>query len=279
MIQGAAATVVRSNVSRNGRDGIQVSISGSARVGILNDGSAYAGNTIDGNGGHGISVTNASGAAVGGNTITGNGTDASFGRPFGIVVSASGVSVVGGNNIAGNVGSGVSANASRVVVGDGSFGLPIQNTISGNGFRDDTTNSRGGAFAFQAGAIDIREATIWGNAGAGVSAFEGGVVDVRQNTTIFGNVFSAPGLYGGHGVSAGLRSVARVRETVSIAGNAGAGVYVENGSAVDFRGVSTITENSGYGLNCTGTEASFSGVTTGITGNQSGDIAPTCTGF
>jgi hypothetical protein len=115
--------------------------------------------------------------------------------------------------------------------------------------------------------------------GGGVIAFENGVVDLREGTTSTANVSLGPGLYGGHGVAASFRSVARVRETVSISGNQGAGVYLESGGAVDLRNAPVITGNSLYGLACVGAEASFSGVTANITGNAPGDIAPSCTGF
>lgn len=153
------------------------------------------------------------------------------------------------------------------------------NTITGNGFLDDLGAARGGVLAAQGGAINVRQATISANAAGGAIAFGNSVVDVRDNTTISGNVFFSLGAYGGHGVVASLRSVARVRDGASILGHPGAGVYIESGGALDVRLGSSVSGNSGYGLSCVGLEASFSGNTSGITGNAAANIAPTCTGF
>jgi hypothetical protein len=78
-------------------------------------------------------------------------------------------------------------------------------------------------------------------------------------------------------------STVRIRGNSNVNDNAGDGVLVENGSAVEFStfggGTTTVSGNVGFGLNCLGAEASFTGVTTGIAANGAGTIAAACTGF
>ncbi|MFQ5990500.1 MAG: right-handed parallel beta-helix repeat-containing protein [Candidatus Methylomirabilales bacterium] len=165
------------------------------------------------------------------------------------------------------VGTGGSA-----LIGSSGFDLPTANTISGNGFLDPV---KGGIFAFLGGAIDVRNATITGNDGAGVQAFENGFITLRNSTVK---------LSATHGVTAFLRSTVRLRDGSAIRNNPGDGVRIGAGSAVDFRSgvVTTVTESGGFGLECFGDEASFSGNTSGIASapsNASGAISPGCTGF
>jgi len=113
------------------------------------------------------------------------------------------------------------------------------------------------------------------------------VTDIRA-TTITANTVQADAspfsFNGGHGIVLGLRSTLRVRLGSDISNNAGDGVQIASGSAVDFRGdvISTVSGNGGFGLRCFSPEDSFSGNTSGIdsgTPNAAGGIAPACTPF
>lgn len=281
-IEGASATVINSTISGNTQTGVLVVNAGSARIGITNL-NQFAGNTISNNQSNGIHVAIGGSAFIGGNTISGNGTNSTavFGR-FGIGVFQASATLAGNNSVQNNAASGVFVRAGSVLIGDPGFGLPTANTISGNGFGDPT---KAGIFAFAGGMIDVRNATITGNSGAGAQAFLNGVIELRSSTAS-SNIFASAGFNGGHGVIAGLRSTARLRGGTTVQNNAGDGIQIFTGSAVDFRGapdpVSIVTGNGGFGLQCFGTEASFSGDTSGIApapSNTSGAISPGCTGF
>jgi parallel beta-helix repeat protein len=171
LVEAASATITSSTISSNAATGIKVMSGGGARIGIPDHSvgaTAYAGNTISNNGSSGIDVFDSAGASIGGNTISGNGTDpnASFGQ-FGIFVHSANADIVGKNTITGNVGSGILLlSGATVFIGDSAWGLPTDNTISGNGFGLPT--NPGGILAFMGTSLDIRNATITGNANFGM---------------------------------------------------------------------------------------------------------------
>jgi len=279
-VEGGAATVINSTISGNGRTGIIVHNGGSARIGITNRNDP-AGNMITGNSGSGIGVANGGSAYLADNTISGNGiiNPASTACCFGLHVTHATASLAGGNTISGNAGSGVFVRAGSVLIGDPGFDLPTGNIISDNGASNPT---RGGIQAFQGGMADVRDATITGNHGGGAQASENGVIELR-NSTIGASVFVSPGFDGGHGVVGSLRSTVRLRGGSIVQNNAGDGVRITNGSAADFRGApdpaSSVTGNTGFGLNCFGADTFYSGNTSGVTGNGAGQISGTCTLF
>ena len=271
-------TVLNTTLSRNGHHGIEVANSGSGRIGIRDDQTAYAGNTIVNNGGHGLHISDGAGASIGGNTIHGNGTNPTLGWSFGVNILGASAVLVGNNSVQGNAGTGVFVSrGGNATIGSPGWGLPIANTISANGF---TAADKGGIGAYRGAVIDVRDATISGNHGAGVQAHQDSIILLRAST-VSSNVFASSGFNGGHGILAGLRSTVRLRDGSAVQNNAGDGVQISDGSAVDFRFgvVSTVTGNGGYGLQCLDGEASYSGVTSGIGSNTLGAISPTCTGF
>jgi parallel beta-helix repeat protein len=117
---------------------------GSGRIGITNS-DQYAGNTISNNGGDGIHLQYGATALTGGNTISGNGTDPStLIDRSGIALFHATAAIVGDNKITGNHGAGIIARSSSLRLGEGRFGLPPGNEISGNGI----STFEGGVFAF-----------------------------------------------------------------------------------------------------------------------------------
>jgi Right handed beta helix region len=268
-IEGANATIAFSTIVNNAQRGIGVSNAGSARIGILNDSSAYAGNTISGNGANGIQVSNGSSAAIGGTTITGNGTAATvFGRS-GVFVFQATADVVGNNAITNNGESGVFALASHVTVGDPGFGLPIGNTISGNG---GIGPNNGGIFAFQGSVIRVNSATINNNVGPAVQAFENGVVELLGTTAV-----TALGSGGTAGALVQFGSTLRVRDGASIVSATGDGIQASNLTAVNIRDGNTVS-GAGFGVLCFTTgpsaasAATLSGNLAGVTGGTGSDV-------
>jgi parallel beta-helix repeat protein len=287
-VEGGSATVINSTISGNTDVGILLTAGGNGRIGI-NTLNQYAGNTISTNGAHGIHITYGASALIGGNKITGNGTTPNhplFDRS-GISLFSATASIVGNNEITGNAGAGVSARSSSLRIGDGSLNLPTANSISGNG----VPTSEGGVDAFIGTAVDIRNATINGNAGNGVSgsgssvrirdstihgnigptgitAFLGTSLDIR-NTEVSGNT--------GIGVTLTTRSVGRIRES-TILNNASDGIRIVFGSSISFVAPVNVTGNGGFGLQCGDPESSFVNFFAGG-GNGSGDVSPACTGF
>ena len=235
-VEGGNATILFSTITGNAAEGVVVSNAGSARIGILNGNTGYGGNTISGNV-TGIGVFHSGAAYIGGNTI-----DANTG--FGVNVGGANTSLVGGNTIRNNGQTGVFVRAGQVLIGDTGFGLPIENTISGNGA---TGPNNGGIFAFQNGSILVTNATISGNAGAAVQSFEAGVIELRGSTAV-----TVPP--GGTTVGAIVQfgSTFRVRDTASIVSSTSHGIQASNLSSVSIRDGNTIQGNGpgAFGVQC-----------------------------
>jgi hypothetical protein len=62
--------------------------------------------------------------------------------------------------------------------------------------------------------------------------------------------------------------------------NTGNGIFLVQGAALLLQDPAvTVTGNAQFGLQCGGSEASYGGNITGISGNTGGDVSPNCTGF
>ncbi len=247
-VEGGSATVINSAISSNANAGIVVSVSGSARIGIT-DQNQYAGNTISNNQGSGIIVSNSGGASIGGNTISGNGTNPnSLFAWFGILVDGASAILVGSNTITGNSGSGVLAQrSSGVRIGHPALGLPIANSITGNGIMPNVPN--GGVYGIQGASFEFRSTTISNNTGNGINLY--------------------------------LHSTARIFDG-SVSNNAGNGILLAVGGGLQLLDPPVIiTGNTQFGLQCFGNESSFTGNISGISvnGNTLGGVSTSCTGF
>jgi len=170
LVEAASATITNSTISSNAAAGILVKSGGGARIGIPDrsvGATSYAGNMIKDNQSDGIEIFDGAGADIGGNTISGNGTNlnAPWGQ-FGIFVDHANADIVGGNTIKDNVGSGILLKSGSVLIGDRGYGLPTDNAITGNGFG--SSDNPGGILAFMGTSLDIRDATITGNADFGI---------------------------------------------------------------------------------------------------------------
>lgn len=170
LVEAASATITNSTISLNAAAGILVKSGGGARIGIIDrsvGATSYAGNTIKDNQSNGIEIFDSAGADIGGNTISGNGTNPNvpWGQ-YGIFVDNAHADIVGGNTITGNAGSGILLVSGAVLIGDAGYGLPTDNAITGNGFGSPT--NPGGILAFMGTSLDIRDATITGNANFGI---------------------------------------------------------------------------------------------------------------
>jgi hypothetical protein len=230
-IESGSATLTNNEIQNNSQWGIITSNGASARIGISNQGQ-YEGNTIANNGEGGILITVGAAAFVGGNTISGNGTNQKSTARVGINVFDSVADIVGGNTITNHPSSGVLIHASRVRIGNRSFGSSV-NTISQNGSQIAHANfpfANGGVFAYVDAAIDIMDAIISGNTGSGVALV------FRSNATI---------------------------TAAQITKNTAGGVDLETGSAVIFElfqsSPASVTGNSVADLRCGGTDLRYTG--------------------
>jgi hypothetical protein len=249
-IDSASAVVIGSQLTQNGRFGVNVSDSASGRIGIDNKNDP-SGNVISSNGGSGINISYGSGAFIAMNDIIGNGTNAAPGGPrFGIGMNSASADIIGGNTISGNAGQGINMRTSSVSMGDTNFGFTSVNTISGNG----SAALPGGIFAFLGSSLNIQNAVISGNNGFGM------ILSLRSQAQIAGST---------------------IQNNLAAPPNLGEGIRLVFGSALFAANpVGTITGNAGFGLNCTDGETSV--INTGLLGigvNGQGGVAPTCTGF
>ena len=241
------------------------------RAGIVVDGSwaRIINCTIQNNVG-GITVANGASAVIGvtdrfvaaGNTIRQN---AGFGINivFGAVATVAmntitqntgiGISVFhatavisGGNTISANPSGGVVATASRVALGDAGIGLTTVNQVSENGSPVGT----GGVFAGVGTSMFIRDAQIQANNGAGL------IISLRSSVQMTGT---------------------------TIRNNANDGIRLVLGAALlPLAPVSTITGNTGAGIQCADSESSVVNTIptiASVSGNFGGDVSASCTSF
>ena len=277
------ALIVNTTISNN-LNGITVRNGSSARIGIAEGTPTLVGNTITQNRRAGIVVSEGASADIGGNLINFNGTEA-VGNRFGIGVFGASALLAGGNTIEDNPSSGIFAfRGSKVIVGSGFGAIPTLNTIRRNGAAGLVSNQAAGILAGFGVALDVRDAVITANTGGGIQIFEHAVADIR-NTDITNNTALTPGINdfnGGQGITANLRSTVRLRSVTEIKNNAGNGIIISGGSAIDLGGsteVSIVTGNVGAGLQCIGPEASVTGDQTGIGANTGGGVSASCSGF
>ena len=258
---GANGTVDGCTVQSTGRDGVVVD---GANARVIN-------NTVIGNR-HGIVFVNGSNGAIGltdrsaagGNTVsenTGTGILIAAGSVATVTMNqviqngtGAGVfqataSIAGGNVITGNPGGGLVTTAAKVVLGDPAPGGSTVSTFSANG----TLSQTGGVFAGIGTSMTMRDADISSNNGAGL------IVSLRSQVQMSGT---------------------------RIQNNANDGIRLVLGSAMlPLSPVSTVSGNSGFGVNCSDPESSIVNLVgpnppiVALSGNTAGNIASTCTQF
>lgn len=154
--QGSSARIINNTIENNlSGDGIQVGENSSARIGILAGSDTTASpNTIQGNGGRGITVSRYSNARIVGNTIANNFSD-------GVRVVRVSHAEISDNEIRGNGGDGIEVGQNSGVnlgndTGTGIFDLPNDTTAN---------NSGSGIRCFTNSYADGRLGTLNGNSG------------------------------------------------------------------------------------------------------------------
>ena len=253
-VDAASGTVINSQVSQNARMGVGVFNGGTARIGIDNFNVA-GGNTISANGVNGIHIVYGSTALVAANQVTGNGTNPSAAfSGNGVNIANATANVIGGNTISGNTGPGINLRSGSVNHGDANFDMSTVNTITGNG----NPTFTGGISGFLGSALSIRDAVISNNVGFGV------VLAVRSTAQI------------GNSTIQNNRAIPGAVPGTVIAGD---GIQLQRGSAVlGITPNSNVTQNDGFGVNCTDLESSVANTAAlGIGINARGGVA--CTGF
>lgn len=237
-IEGASATVTNNTIGGNKKKGITVSSAGNARIGIT-EGDQPRPNTIENNVYEGIEISNSAAAYILANTIQNNGLT-TF-RP-GVAINRATGRLMGDNAIQGNGGHGVAVNLGALFQGKGDFFdlTPGPDLITNNGY-------------------------------SGISGWNGASLDIR-NATIYGNIEN--------GIALSLRSTLRIYDS-TVSTNLNHGISVYDGSAASFNhptgNPAVISDNVHWGVFCGDLESSYTGGTTGVTGNGSGQVS--CTGF
>jgi hypothetical protein len=239
-IDSSSVVVVGSLVTGNGRFGVIVTNGGSARIG-LDSLNATSGSAITGNGAYGLGASLGGSVYVAMTEISGNGTDAaSVIGRGGVSVSGGVVTFIGGNTISGNASAGVNATRGGIVT--------VGDSSFGLGTVNTISQNDGpGIFGFMGTSIRVQDAVITANAafGLGLSLRSQGQL---VSSTIQGN-------------AEGIRLVF------------GSGLFVSPPS-------STVSNNTGYGVQCTDGESSLVNTQLlGLGGNTLGGVSPTCTGF
>jgi parallel beta-helix repeat protein len=259
-VEGGNVTLTGNDISLNAVAGIGATVGGILKIGI-SDKNSYDGNTISQNGSSGIHMSIGSSAQIGGNTISGNGkTNSLFGRA-GVIVAYSSAFFTGGNIIAGNVSSGIIAHGASVGIESGTMlGLPVNqdtyNKINGNG-----------------SYLGRNDCDIMGMMGSSLTI---GYTDIGTTAT---NSTS--------GLCLQMRSTARIVGPTTISGNQN-GISLSSGGGLITNDYLSVTGNTNWGLTCSGDESSITPYTinaegkkvvTGISGNGSGNVTDSCTGF
>jgi parallel beta-helix repeat protein len=232
-IEGASARLTN-NVIRSNWKGVEVNTSGSARLGINDDGSAGVGNIIESNQLDGISIAHSGSAYMLNNTMRLNGQGT--GRPGVKVYQATG-RLVGGNTIEDNGGHGVEVDLGALFQGVGDWNVTTgPDLIRGNAYS--------GISGWNSASLDIRKATVTNNT-------QNGIVLSLQSTlriydsTVTGNSWDGIRLYDGS-------SVARYSTNTPLA---------------------SITNNSGWGIICSGGSTLVGGTgASGVSGNLLGQV-------
>jgi len=237
----ASGAAVTGSTSRANGYGVVVRLAASATLGATDaDNNVCCGNTLENNNFEGLLVADNSVVNLIGNTIQDNSN--ATGR-FGILLlHNSSIRLRGGNVVRRNggatAGGGIFARAATVASGQGDFTVnPQTNEISANTF--------------------------------GVLTAENAMVDLRGGMVVSGNTFS--GVVLDHGTRARI-------DASTISNNGAHGLFLSRNASVSFIGAGNgISGNGAFGLYCADAESSYSGNTTGVTGNTLGDV--NCTGF
>jgi parallel beta-helix repeat protein len=239
-VEGASATVTNNTIAKNQSKGILVHNSGNARIGIT-EGDQPGSNTIEKNVYEGIEISNSAAAYMLANTIKLNGLTNY--RPGVKIYQATG-RLIGGNTIEGNGGHGVEVDMGALLQGLGDWNLNTQpDKIS--------DNNSSGIYAWNGSSLSIQKA------------------EITQNTE--------------HGIGVSLRSTVRIYDS-TVSDNKKHGIWLWRGSAVILSldantPPASVTGNKLWGVLCEDTESSYSGDPSGVTGNTSGNVSPSCTPF
>lgn len=249
-VDTATITIINSDIVKNGRFGVLLAIGASARIGV-NTRNEAARNTITLNGNTGINLGTGAMALIAANQITNNGGQ-------GIAVFEAKVELAGMNVITGNAFQGIFARGSTVQIGGPDLGFSTTNTITGNG----TATPAGGVFLFLGSSALVRNAVISNNSGVGLG------LSLRSQGQLFGS---------------------------TIQNNTGDGINLQLGSALlpalptATVPATTVSGNSGWGIQCFGAESSIANAFdlpppavsafSFLTGNGPGNISPGCTDF
>jgi hypothetical protein len=299
-VDGGSINLVGSTISGH-PFGLQMVNGANGRLGILPDSSAYLGNMITGNRGHGMLISFGATALIGGNTISGNGVAAKNGPALaagsrsGVFISQASAYFVGHNTIENHLDSGIFARQSQLFLGNGWAALDTTgNLIQNNGCGPEASSNRAGILLFDGSVGEIRSTTITNNCSWNVQLFLGNVLEIRGST-----ISSAaptpvtPSAAGAHGILIGTRGIVRIGGGTIIENNSGDGVNMNNGSTFEIRNdISSEIRNNGtvgntangFPINCfSGTETSIAIPTTGgvpvFSGNIAGNAPNNCTGF
>ena len=291
-VDGGSINLVGTTISGHAF-GLQMVNGANGRVGILPDSTAYLGNSITGNRGHGILLSFGATALIGGNTISGNGVAAPTGPALaagsrsGVFISQASANFIGHNTIENNPDSGIFSRQGQLFLGNGWAALDTTgNVIQNNGCGQEAASNRAGVLLFEGSAGEIRNTTISENCGFNVQVFLGSVLDIRGGIIAGAVPIPVTGSPGGtHGMLLGTRATARIGAGTIIENNPGDGVSMNNGAAFEIRNdiASEIRNNGNLPINCTnGTETSLAVPTSGalpiFTGNGGGNTH-NCTGF
>jgi hypothetical protein len=291
-VDGGSINLVGSTISGHAF-GLQMVNGANGRVGILPDSSAYLGNSITGNRGHGILLSFGATALIGGNTISGNGVAAATGPALaagsrsGVFISQASANFIGHNTIENHPDSGIFMRQGQLFLGNSWAALDTTgNLIQNNGCGQEAASNRAGILMIEGSTGEIRSTTITANCGLNVQVFLGGALEVRASTISAAALIPVTGTAAGtHGMLLGTRSTARIGMGTIIENNPGDGVSMNNGAAFEIRNdvASEIRNNGNLPINCTNaTETSAAIPTTGqvpiFSGNGGGNTT-NCTGF
>lgn len=249
-LDASSGIVLASVATRNGRFGIIAVNNAAGRIGIDAENVPSGNVAVTANGAAGIMASLGGSLWVAMTEASGNGTDPLGLARVGIGAAGGAVTLIGGNTVADNASTGVNASRGGVInVGDPSFGLPIVNTITGNG----RSGGAGGVFAFMGSTLNVQGAVITGNYGFGLG------LSLKSQGQLASSTIQGSLPPGGDGIRLLLDS----------------GLFVAPGTSTNVSG------NAGWGLQCLDGESSVVNTffLSFTPGNGSGPSSPTCTGF
>jgi len=285
LVEGSSSNIVGNTITGNGF-GVQYLNGGNGRLGIRPDSTAYIGNTISANKLSGVGVFAGSSATIGGNSISGNGAGNIVGNRNGVNIGQSAVQFIGQNTIENHPDSGIFVNMGTLALGNAFASLDsTNNVVRNNGIGTESTTTRGGILMFNGSSALIRNTSLSGNMQANVWLFMAGDVDIRAST-LSAPVAPSAGAFVTN-LQAQIRGVVRIGTGTIIETSPADAVSLFSGAAFEVRSdtASTIRNNTGFAINCGGSEASFefpAGSLLFSGNNPSGggvDVNPNCSGF